>query len=496
MKLFFIDGRKNGEEMSISPPGVSIGRELDNDVVLQEEGSSRYHAKIETDGTEWKLKDLGTTNGTKLNGEKIPPDEPSPLKKGDRIAIGKQTMVFAETKPSDSEIAAPPPLSPPAAAAAPPSPIAETVRSAEPVADSAEGSASTFSNFFEKKDDSNQNSKPADSFANTDDFFGNTAQNMQNQQSEETKKHHAGILFYVGVLATAVILVSLFIAFENSKKKTTDAKHETTKKRIGAPLLVRYEKQVTTISPRYNIFRYVLEIKNGKVTITRDDLRAHLKDKLSRSVSEDQLDDLEDALKETDFMITEQPQRGTARATEDRFQKLSIAYGQEMNNITIENTTLPLSFVEASNVLDDFSRNVLDIPPVSLTPEEMKKEGLTAYRKGKQLFDNYQAKPENLNESIKRFQIAIENLKSFSPPLKEYESAITLRDKANQMLKELIRKHSNKARRHYRMKEYRDAKNEFLSIMEATDSNSKQYKSAKKYIIQLEKDIKRQRKKR
>ncbi|MCK5845221.1 MAG: FHA domain-containing protein, partial [Victivallales bacterium] len=101
MKIFFIDGIKEGEEMSISPPGVSIGRELDNDIVLQEEGSSRYHAKIETDGTVWRLKDLGTTNGTKLNGEKISPTESANLSEGDKISIGKQTMLFATVKPTE-----------------------------------------------------------------------------------------------------------------------------------------------------------------------------------------------------------------------------------------------------------------------------------------------------------------------------------------------------------------------------------------------------------
>jgi hypothetical protein len=319
---------------------------------------------------------------------------------------------------------------------------------------------------------------------------------LDSQESEKSQKHHAGALFYVAVIAVAVILVSIFLAVENAKKKTHVSHGKRAKKREGAPLLVRYEKQVTTTSPKYNIFRYVLEIKNGKVTITRDDLRANLKDKLSRKVSQDQLDDLENALKETDFMITEQPQKGTARPTEDRIQKLSIAYGKEMNSISIVNTILPLSFVEACNVLDDFSREVLNIPPVSLTPEEMKKEGVAAYRKGKQLFDNYQAKPENLYESIKEFQLAVENLKSFSPPLKEFESACTLRDKAQKMLKTQVKKHWMNAKRHLRLKEYRDAKNEFLTIMEATDPNSKAYIKSKRNVIELEKIIKRQRKRR
>jgi hypothetical protein len=494
MKIFFIDGRKKGEDISISPPGVSIGRELDNDIILQEEGSSRYHAKIEGDGAEWKLKDLGTTNGTKLNGSKIPTEISVSLKEGDTIAIGKQTMVFSSTKPA----ASPQQNSAPSVVnISAPSPIAETIQAVDPVPEKhSEQSASAFSDFFGKNDQEAQKADKPDSFDHSDDFFSNTSANMEKQESGKEKKHHAGILFYVSVIATAVILVSAFIAFESSKKTDGPKTTKMNKKTIGAPLLIRYEKQVTTTSPTHNIFRYVMEIKNGKVTITRDDLRANLKDKLSRSVSKDDLDDLEATLRETDFMITEQPQRGTARPTEARDQRLSIAYGKEMNSISIVNTSLPLSFVEAVSALEEFSRDVLNIPPVSLTPEEMKKEGLDAYRKGKQLFDNYQAKSENLNESIKRFKIAIENLKSFSPTLKECENAYDLRNKAQRMLNSLVKKHRANAKRHLRLKEFREAKDNFLSIMEATDQNSKEYKTAKKYIIQLEKNIKRQRKRR
>ena len=42
MNLFFTDGHKQGEKHEIAPPGISIGRELDNDVILELEGASRY----------------------------------------------------------------------------------------------------------------------------------------------------------------------------------------------------------------------------------------------------------------------------------------------------------------------------------------------------------------------------------------------------------------------------------------------------------------------
>ncbi|MEM4248368.1 MAG: FHA domain-containing protein, partial [Candidatus Nanoarchaeia archaeon] len=94
MKIFFLDGKKAGEAFVLVPPGISLGRELDNDVVLESEGASRYHAKIEWTEEGWRIRDLGSTNGTKVNGVKI--TEPCILKDGDKIKLGSNNLLFAE----------------------------------------------------------------------------------------------------------------------------------------------------------------------------------------------------------------------------------------------------------------------------------------------------------------------------------------------------------------------------------------------------------------
>ena len=71
MKLYFINGLREGESIVLQPPGVCIGRESDNDIQLLVAGVSRYHAKISFDGMKWSIADLGSTNGTKVNGIKI-----------------------------------------------------------------------------------------------------------------------------------------------------------------------------------------------------------------------------------------------------------------------------------------------------------------------------------------------------------------------------------------------------------------------------------------
>ena len=81
-----------GERMvALSSDTVTIGRLADCDVVLKDKGASRKHAQLRLrDGT-WTLTDLGSTNGTRLNGQTIQSRE---LSDGDKITIGTTVIEF------------------------------------------------------------------------------------------------------------------------------------------------------------------------------------------------------------------------------------------------------------------------------------------------------------------------------------------------------------------------------------------------------------------
>jgi len=85
------------EEFSIShqlSPGViTIGANQNNEVVVDEETVSGYHAEISGNGIEWMIKDLGSTNGTTLNGKAIS-KIPEIIKPGDIIIIGRITIAI------------------------------------------------------------------------------------------------------------------------------------------------------------------------------------------------------------------------------------------------------------------------------------------------------------------------------------------------------------------------------------------------------------------
>jgi hypothetical protein len=86
--LLLIDGKR----MVVGPAGVTLGRSRQCDVVLDDANISRQHAEIRPRGGAWVLTDLGSTNGSLINGRRI--DHPEVIKPGDEIEIGTSVIKF------------------------------------------------------------------------------------------------------------------------------------------------------------------------------------------------------------------------------------------------------------------------------------------------------------------------------------------------------------------------------------------------------------------
>ncbi|MDZ7842726.1 MAG: FHA domain-containing protein [Gammaproteobacteria bacterium] len=75
----------------LPPERARIGRDPENDIVLDEPDVSLAHARIVRSGGQWRLVDLDSTNGTYLNGKRAEDDT---LQFGDEVAFGPAGFVF------------------------------------------------------------------------------------------------------------------------------------------------------------------------------------------------------------------------------------------------------------------------------------------------------------------------------------------------------------------------------------------------------------------
>ncbi|MDR2901072.1 MAG: FHA domain-containing protein [Treponema sp.] len=74
---------------------ITIGRARDNNVVIDSNLASRYHAFIQKIKDDFYIKDMNSTNGTMVNGKKIPSDKYVKLNPSDTISIGKTNLSIA-----------------------------------------------------------------------------------------------------------------------------------------------------------------------------------------------------------------------------------------------------------------------------------------------------------------------------------------------------------------------------------------------------------------
>ncbi|MFI7002238.1 FHA domain-containing protein [Nocardia sp. NPDC050175] len=94
----------HGNDILIGKRSVSQGLtpDIDLGIAPADVGVSRAHAMIHLDGAELTVTDLGSTNGTSVNGsdELIPAKVPVALRSGDRIHLGGWTTIVFEHEPA------------------------------------------------------------------------------------------------------------------------------------------------------------------------------------------------------------------------------------------------------------------------------------------------------------------------------------------------------------------------------------------------------------
>jgi len=118
------NGERAGERIEIDQDETTIGRSPANQIQLDDPSVSGRHCVIHRDGARFKIEDPGSTNGTRLNGERIQRHQ---LSNGDTITAGEIAMLiegddiedFRDTTIPPTIVQRPPPPSDDGATAAP-----------------------------------------------------------------------------------------------------------------------------------------------------------------------------------------------------------------------------------------------------------------------------------------------------------------------------------------------------------------------------------------
>ena len=92
LQLTVRNGPDVGKRCVVDRDVVTVGKRGDSDLVLTDASVSRQHLRISRmPDDRWALHDLGSTNGTFVNGTRV---NQTPLSSGDRLQVGRTLMIY------------------------------------------------------------------------------------------------------------------------------------------------------------------------------------------------------------------------------------------------------------------------------------------------------------------------------------------------------------------------------------------------------------------
>jgi pSer/pThr/pTyr-binding forkhead associated (FHA) protein len=95
--LVLLTGPSSGSEFVLKEPRITLGRGPGVDLAFADTQMSRQHAALDLTEDGYCVRDLGSTNGTLVNGEKV---ESKTLSHGDRMRIGGSTFQYVVSERS------------------------------------------------------------------------------------------------------------------------------------------------------------------------------------------------------------------------------------------------------------------------------------------------------------------------------------------------------------------------------------------------------------
>ena len=536
MKITFLDGKKQGTVLEFSTPSVTIGRDPSNMLTLNTDGVSRCHAEFrQLPEGGWVVVDLNSTNGTKLNGEKIAGE--APLADGCRIEIGENLMELSELKNAPAQVIFNPIVTPPLAET-PVKPVfdgtpvrGEVFISSEaktvPIPESA--LAPEVPPAAGKPKEEPPKGKESDSLADdlkafsgslfsrkgkspATGFFGSSREGEPGAEAAspeaERRKRRSNVIFYV-ILACVVVMVLSWVL--KPAKKTGAAQGGG-----HVPLVVRYEKEVIT---KGNVFRFEVYLKSrmeqsaaeaparkpGKgrkaapvqrsrrvyyANFTIDDVASRRHYSKATPISEETVEELRSKIRSSGIYASAP---NTAPRDREQNRSLLIVEGARIFSTGVPGEFAPSEF----NMVEEAVVAVAEsfgLKTIALTPEQLLKQAEDYFLKAEDLYDN-RAKISNLRDAIMRYRAVVESLEQFSPKPRMWARAKKKLDEAVRERDEKMRLLETEFNRLSQMNDFAAMRQVFLDQMELAEPESREYAKAKNRLVIIDQVLRKNKRK-
>ena len=509
MKIHYLNGPQAGRRIELSAEGATIGREQDNQIQLLIGGVSRYHAKIENKDGSWFLRDLGSTNGTRINDVLI--TEATRLNHGDHVVIGDQqfriellahapavtdtdadsTRAFPAPEPTSPAFVFRPDVMPPTQPPPPPvSPAAPREDAPVPQTKTPEA---------EKPDQTLKvNFDDQDIFKSDSGFGGDAASSAGKKKSKNTL---VGNIIFAVVLVVMIVVGVVLIHHtmsDSGDSKATDkekaaAAAAAKKKEAQESFFFYYERVLENKkSGEPNIFKVVAQgeykfrkVKGKGKDKGKDKLKKYFELKVSLrdlaneqkfdsvplvDISLNKVEQLQNRLAEE---ILESSLHSSSLTGDSCFDRIAVCVNGKFKDVIFYNGDGKNNsyFGTAQDALDDFISDAIGMP-LMMTKEEIVKEAEKAYNDAVNA-GNYQDDPQIFHRAFKAYERAClfyERLNS--PRLGECKAKYTELEK---YYKDKYRSGKNEVERYYKDRQFQRASDLCDENMKFFPEGTKEY---------------------
>jgi pSer/pThr/pTyr-binding forkhead associated (FHA) protein len=529
MKIYFLNGEMSGVKVQLEKI-TSIGRDTSNTLSISGLGISRTHATFVFENDVWKIVDGGSTNGTRINHERVEGEQI--LKMGDIIELGNQTIRFGEVVDDHTHNTAD---------------ASDAMQGIKPGKDTVhldaqeipkkdgnkiifqpleagkksglkiKGSSSSkqkslkataklphhetvIDEAVDKKTVSKPKrpgqKRPTEAIASRElsdalkngkiSLFKPADDNKKaTELSPEKNKQHklSNLLFYVIVLAVAVVVVVIFLKFQEDKM----APAVTVKpvKKAPALFLLVYEKTKFSAD---NIFRFFIKIEDSKASFSIDDLKSQRSYEKTVTLTQNQLDNLKSQIEETEIMRGIAPPPGSATNELDESKRLLISYKGKINELKVVNNAVPVSFGKVTDAINDLVGEY-GMQTIAMTPKELRTKAEELFNKAEALFHNRAGNPANLRKAVLRYNMAEEFLSQFSPKPLMWSKAKKRAAIAENIRKTRLKDLNKDNVKYKRLGEYEKRDEVLTEMMQLCLPESKLYRDIRKAKIDNDEKI-------